>query len=140
MQEAEVTHPSIATRQDVDHQPPKELDQRQRAQPLLPGLVVLIAEGDGLRAGVIGDDLLFRDHPSVEITREVLECWQALTDVPALHGWRRQVFGEDALKLRQGRSALALRGKKLALVDVSVADDGSRSVRPSQAAAQSYAE
>jgi ribonuclease D len=61
-------------------------------------------------------------------------------DVPALHGWRRQVFGEDALKLRQGRSALALRGKRLALVDVAVADDGSRSVRSSPATAKSRAE
>jgi ribonuclease D len=28
-------------------------------------------------------------------------------DVPALKGWRRQVFGEDALKLRDGQVALA---------------------------------
>jgi ribonuclease D len=61
-------------------------------------------------------------------------------DVPALHGWRRQVFGEDALKLRQGRSALALRGKRLALVDVAVADDGSRSVHSGPATAGSCAE
>jgi ribonuclease D len=61
-------------------------------------------------------------------------------DVPALHGWRWQVFGEDALKLRRGRSALALRGKKLALVDVAVADDGSRSVRPSPSDLRNYAE
>jgi ribonuclease D len=61
-------------------------------------------------------------------------------DVPALHGWRRQVFGEDALKLRQGRSALALRGRKLVLVDVEVADDGSRSVGPRSVPAGSCAE
>lgn len=70
---------------------------------------------------------------------EMIAALGESADVPALHGWRWQVFGEDALKLRQGRSALALRGKKLALVDVSVADDGSRSVRPNQAVAQSYA-
>jgi ribonuclease D len=39
-------------------------------------------------------------------------------DVPALHGWRRQVFGEDALKIREGDMALAIRGRKLALVKV----------------------
>jgi ribonuclease D len=39
-------------------------------------------------------------------------------DVPALHGWRRQVFGEDALKIREGDLALAIRGRKLALVKV----------------------
>jgi ribonuclease D len=39
-------------------------------------------------------------------------------DVPALHGWRRQVFGEDALKIRDGDLALAIRGRRLALVKV----------------------
>ncbi len=33
-------------------------------------------------------------------------------DVPALHGWRRQIFGEDALALKAGRLALAIRGRK----------------------------
>ncbi len=33
-------------------------------------------------------------------------------DVPALHGWRRQIFGEDALALKAGRLALAVRGRK----------------------------
>ena len=37
-------------------------------------------------------------------------------DVPALKGWRRQVFGEDALRLRQGEMSLAISGKKLKLV------------------------
>jgi ribonuclease D len=36
-------------------------------------------------------------------------------DVPALHGWRRELFGEDALKLKQGKLAIALsdNGKKI---------------------------
>jgi len=37
-------------------------------------------------------------------------------DVPALHGWRRQVFGEAALKVRAGELALVIRGRKLVLV------------------------
>ncbi len=37
-------------------------------------------------------------------------------DVPALHGWRRLVFGEDALRLRGGATALAADGKHLKLV------------------------
>jgi ribonuclease D len=37
-------------------------------------------------------------------------------DVPALHGWRRQVFGEDALRIRAGDLGLAIRNRKLALV------------------------
>ena len=39
-------------------------------------------------------------------------------DVPALHGWRRGLFGEDALKLKHGQIALALadNGKGLRLI------------------------
>lgn len=36
--------------------------------------------------------------------------------VAALKGWRREIFGEVALKLKRGELALALDGKKLALV------------------------
>jgi ribonuclease D len=47
-------------------------------------------------------------------------------DVPALHGWRRTVFGEAALELRAGRVGLAVRGRRLILVDLPPASrDGS---------------
>ena len=42
-------------------------------------------------------------------------------DVPALHGWRRDVFGADALALKAGGVALAVAGKRIRLVPV-VAD------------------
>lgn len=44
--------------------------------------------------------------------------------VPALLGWRRELFGEDALKLKHGRIALALAqgGKRLRLLEL--AEDG----------------
>src|SRR5690606_30200831 len=42
-------------------------------------------------------------------------------DVPALHGWRREVFGADALALKHGRLALAVHGRGLALLPVSAA-------------------
>ncbi len=34
-------------------------------------------------------------------------------EVRALRGWRREVFGDDALKLRRGELALAVKGKRL---------------------------
>ncbi|MFN3077764.1 MAG: ribonuclease D, partial [Alphaproteobacteria bacterium] len=39
-------------------------------------------------------------------------------DVPALHGWRREVFGADALRIKHGELALAYSsgGKRLVLV------------------------
>jgi ribonuclease D len=39
-------------------------------------------------------------------------------DVPALHGWRLRVFGEDAQALRQGRIALGVDGRQVRLVEV----------------------
>jgi len=39
-------------------------------------------------------------------------------DIPALRGWRREVFGADALELRAGR--LALTGRQGSVVDVQI--------------------
>jgi ribonuclease D len=37
-------------------------------------------------------------------------------DIPALHGWRLGVFGEDALALKQGRIALGVNGRRIKLI------------------------
>jgi ribonuclease D len=37
-------------------------------------------------------------------------------DLPALKGWRRELFGNDALALKAGRLALAARGSKIVLL------------------------
>lgn len=42
-------------------------------------------------------------------------------DVPALKGWRREIFGEDALALKAGRLALVVKGRKLQAVAVPAA-------------------
>lgn len=39
-------------------------------------------------------------------------------DVPALRGWRREVFGAAALRLRQGETALMVKGRKLKTVRI----------------------
>ncbi|HEX9167867.1 MAG TPA: HRDC domain-containing protein, partial [Roseiarcus sp.] len=39
-------------------------------------------------------------------------------DTPALHGWRREAFGEDAIRLKRGELALVLDGAKLRVVEV----------------------
>jgi ribonuclease D len=41
-------------------------------------------------------------------------------DVPALVGWRRELFGEDALALKHGRIALTAAGKQIQLVRLAV--------------------
>ncbi len=44
--------------------------------------------------------------------------------VPALQGWRREVFGEDALAVKHGRLAIGLKGRKIALLP-AIADSPS---------------
>ena len=37
-------------------------------------------------------------------------------DVPALSGWRREIFGDAALELKHGRIALSIRDRKAVVV------------------------
>ncbi|MDG2355092.1 MAG: ribonuclease D [Paracoccaceae bacterium] len=39
-------------------------------------------------------------------------------DVPALKGWRRQIFGLEALKLKEGKIALSVKGHGIKIVNV----------------------
>ena len=39
-------------------------------------------------------------------------------DIPALRGWRREVFGEDALRLCDGQVGLAARGKHVEIIEI----------------------
>ena len=43
---------------------------------------------------------------------------EPVPDVPALHGWRREVFGNAALALKEGRLALSVDGRKVKLIGV----------------------
>lgn len=68
-------------------------------EPLIDLLKVLLkarAEAHGVAARLIAS----RD------ALEQIACQEA-PDVPALHGWRREIFGEDALALKHGRLLLA---------------------------------
>ncbi|KAB7740505.1 ribonuclease D [Parvibaculum sedimenti] len=38
-------------------------------------------------------------------------------DVPALKGWRREVFGADALRLKRGELAIGAKGKRIILIE-----------------------
>jgi ribonuclease D len=44
-----------------------------------------------------------------------LACEDA-PEIPALHGWRLHVFGEDALALKAGRIALGVNGRRIKLI------------------------
>ena len=42
-------------------------------------------------------------------------------DIPALKGWRREVFGADAVDLIEGRLALSLAGDRAKLIPIAPA-------------------
>ena len=91
--------------------PVKDQEREKPAEPpgvggdLLRVLLKHIAEAEGVAPRLIATtaDL---DRIAVEG-----EC-----DVPALMGWRRDVFGEKALQLRAGKLSLSLNGKHLKIV------------------------
>jgi len=39
-------------------------------------------------------------------------------DIPLMHGWRREVFGNDALLLKQGKVALGVDGRKVKFIPI----------------------
>ncbi|WP_454814130.1 ribonuclease D [Labrys neptuniae] len=72
---------------------------------LLKVLLKMVAESQGVAAKVIAttDDLdMIADSDTA--------------DVPALHGWRRELFGEKALALKHGKLALAIERGKVAAI------------------------
>jgi len=76
------------------------------AVDLLKVLLKMISESHGVAAKVIAtvDDL------------EALAADDA-ADVPALHGWRRELFGETALRLKRGDIALAVRANQVVAIE-----------------------
>jgi ribonuclease D len=79
------------------------------AAELLKVLLRQVAEKEGVAAKVLasGDD----------IDRIAAEGEEA--DVPAMHGWRRQVFGEIAVKLVRGEIALKFDRRKVAVFELA---------------------
>ena len=49
--------------------------------------------------------------------------------VPALSGWRREVFGEDALALKHGKLALTARNRRIRIVPLHADEEPAREQR-----------
>ncbi|HET7409288.1 MAG TPA: ribonuclease D [Paracoccaceae bacterium] len=60
--------------------------------------------------------------PAAEI--EALAGEEEIEDLPVLKGWRREVFGADALRLRDGNTGLAAGPQGIRLVDVTEMAEG----------------
>lgn len=81
------------------------------AVEMLKVLLKLIAEKNGVAAKIIasGEDL------------DLLAAKGEEADVGALHGWRRELFGEPALRLIQGEMALRFVNRKVDVVSLAAA-------------------
>ncbi len=54
-------------------------------------------------------------------------------DVPALSGWRREIFGKDAVALKHGRLALTVSSNRITLVEPASRSDHASGATPGQA-------
>ena len=88
-------------------------DGASAAAEVLKVLLRIVAEQEGVAAKVVAN--------SEDIERLATEGERA--DVAALHGWRREVFGDKALKLIRGELAIKFENRRIAIVD-STADAG----------------
>jgi ribonuclease D len=84
------------------------------AAELLKVLLKMVAENEGVAPKVLAS--------SDDLDRIAADGEKA--DVPALHGWRRPVFGEKALRLARGELALRFENRK-----VSVFETGNEELR-----------
>lgn len=87
---------------------PQQAEGSSAAAELLKVLLRLVAEKEGVAAKVLAS--------SDDIDRIAAEGDEA--DVPALHGWRREVFGEQALRLVRGEIAIKFERRKIAVFEV----------------------
>src|ERR1700732_1225108 len=109
-----------AVRRGLAHDPkslpwldrPKPAVNGQATVELLKVLLRMTAERHGVAAKVIAT---VGDLERIAADDEA--------DVPALHGWRRELFGERALALKQGRLSLAIERGRVVAVDRTTTDE-----------------
>jgi ribonuclease D len=63
-----------------------------------------------------------RHHVATRLVADAADLDRLATedepDIPAMHGWRREIFGNDAQALKQGAIALGVDGRRVKLVPV----------------------
>jgi ribonuclease D len=102
-----------AARRVPDGDLPAQMQSRESARPsaalvsLLKVLLAAKSEQHHVAPRLVAS--------SEDIDRLALE---EAPDVPSLHGWRREVFGTDALLLKQGQVALGVDGRRVKLITV----------------------
>jgi ribonuclease D len=108
-----VVQAALATPKDAWPKLPRHVSAPEgtgAATEMLRVLLKLVTEENGVAAKVVAtaDDL------------DQIAAKGADAEVAAMHGWRRELFGETALKLIRGEVALKFEGKKIRAVDLAV--------------------
>jgi ribonuclease D len=88
---------------------PREKDKLQ-VNPALADLLRVLLKAKTESSGVASK--------LIATTSDLDQMAAGERDVAALRGWRREVFGDDALRLCEGRVALAAKGKTVAVIDL----------------------
>ncbi len=88
---------------------PHHAEGSSAAAEILKVLLRLVADKQGVAAKVLAS--------TDDIERIAAEGEAA--DVPALHGWRREVFGIQALRLVRGEIAIKFENRKIAVFDLT---------------------
>ncbi|ETX14712.1 ribonuclease D [Roseivivax halodurans JCM 10272] len=83
---------------------------RQQVNPALADLLRVLLKAKTENAGVA--------PKLIAASAELDALASGERDLPALKGWRREVFGEDALKLCEGRIALSAKGRNVAVIEI----------------------
>ena len=90
--------------------PPKSRGDNAQVNPALADLLRVLLKAKTETAGVAAKLIA----PSADLDAIA----SGDRDVPALSGWRREVFGEDALRLCDGEIALAAKGSQVKVVEL----------------------
>ncbi|MCQ4160911.1 ribonuclease D [Roseomonas sp. GC11] len=102
----------VAARELPDSALPEPARDNRSGPPASPALIALLKVLLAAKA---------EEHdvaPRLIASSDELErlASEAEPQIPALHGWRRQVFGQAALALKGGRLALGVEGRKVKLI------------------------
>lgn len=84
--------------------------ERLQVNPALADLLRVLLKAKSEEAGVA--------QKLIATTSELDEIAGGERDVPSLKGWRRTVFGEDALRLCGGELALGAKGNSVKLIEI----------------------
>ncbi|MGI3165667.1 ribonuclease D [Pseudooceanicola sp. 200-1SW] len=95
---------------DADLPKPDNSKEKLQVNPALADLLRVLLKAKSDTAGVA--------PKLIAATSELDELAAGVRDVPSLHGWRRDVFGADALRLCEGKIGLATKGQKVVAVDL----------------------